>query len=337
MAKPDPIPQFIDTRPIAKKVDIATEIAEVVELDWVDQFLRDREISNNTKRAYLRHLREFQTWLDYKHWAEVTESDVTRYKLHLKNRPGRTAKSKGLSPASINQALATLQSFFKWLTIKRHTKYNPTLTIERIPADPLEVKDLDISVVHRLAEGLSFRGELCTRDTAIFEVLKHGLRAEEVSHLDIGDYKDSAIKIRDAKWRSDGLVPLAPYACQAIDSYLGWCVKNELDTSPGAPLFKSQSNRNYGDRMSYRGIYNLVRSLGELTELEESVHPHQLRHTFGTQMLLEGMDPQFVMNLMRIKSPQVFNRYTKRALDEKAYSRFRETVERTASGLFSRG
>ena len=335
MAKPDPIPQFVEIQPPSAPVASAAEVS-VDQLDWVDQFLSDREIRPNTKRAYLRHLRQFQAWLDCKHWADVTESDIVRYKLHLKNKPGRTANSKGLAPASINQALATLQSFFKWLATKRYIERNPTLTIERIKADPMEVKDIDVSLVHRLAEGLEYRGDLCVRDTAIFELLKHGLRAEEVSKLNVGDYGARAVKIKDAKWGSDGTVPLVPDACQAIESYFGWCVQKGLDTLPDAPMFKSFSNRSYGKRMAYRDIYNLIRDLSTIAGLEEPVHPHQLRHTFGTQMLLDGIDPEFVRNLMRIKSPQVFERYTKRALDEKAHDRFRETVERSASGLFGK-
>jgi integrase/recombinase XerD len=86
--------------------------------------------------------------------------------------------------------------------------------------------------------------------------------------------------------------------------------------------------------MAYRGIYNLIRDLSEIAGLAEPVHPHQLRHTFGTQLLLEGVDPELVRNLMRIKSPQVFERYTKRALDERSRDKFRETIESSTSGLF---
>ena len=62
------------------------------------------------------------------------------------------------------------------------------------------------SIVHRLAEGLAFRDELYVRDTAIFELLKHGLRAEEVSKLNVGHYGDLAVRIKDAKW-----AVMAPY------------------------------------------------------------------------------------------------------------------------------
>jgi integrase/recombinase XerD len=333
MAKPDPIPSFIEITSSA--LEAKTTVAVPTNgLDWVDQFLSDREIRPNTKRAYLRHLRQFQIWMEYKHWPDVTEADITRYKLYLKNKSGNTADNPGLSPASINQVLATLQSFFKWLATKRYIILNPTLTVERAKADPIEVKDIDVSIVQKLAKGLSFRGEMYFRDTAIFELLKHGLRAEEVSSLNVSDYGDRTVKIADAKWGSDGTVPLAPDACQAIESYLGWCIQQGFNTSAQAPLFKSLSNRSYGKRMAYRGIYNLIRDLSELAGLEKPIHPHQLRHTFGTQLLLEGVDPELVRNLMRIKSPQVFERYTKRALDERSRDKFRETIESSTSGLF---
>lgn len=334
MAKPDPIPQFVETRPQAQKTSKTGNEPRTDAVDWVEQFLGDREIRPNTKRAYSQHLRKFQTWLKYKHWSDVTENDIVRYKHYLRSKPQKTVGKTGLSPASINQVLATFQSFFKWLATKRHITINPTLNIEMVRAEPLEVKDLNLSIVHRLAEALSFRGELYFRDTAIFEVLKHGLRAEEVSKLNVGDYADRSIKVADAKWGSDGKVPLSPGACEAIESYLSWCEKEELDIAASAPLFKSLSNRSHGKRMAYRGIYNLIRDLSDIAGLDEPVHPHQLRHTFGTQMLLEGVDPEFVRNLMRIKSPRVFERYTKRALDEKSHDKFRETIKQSTSGLF---
>jgi integrase/recombinase XerD len=75
MAKPDPIPQFIEIMPLAQSPTVAlTE--QVKESDWVDQFLSDREIRPNTQRAYLRHLRQFQTWLAFKPWHDVTEADI---------------------------------------------------------------------------------------------------------------------------------------------------------------------------------------------------------------------------------------------------------------------
>ncbi|MEO1352594.1 MAG: site-specific integrase, partial [Cyanobacteria bacterium J06635_15] len=188
---------------------MATPKAASVELDWVDSFLADRELRPNTKKAYSRQLRQFQCWLEFKHWANVDENDLSRYKTYLKEKPTRGGKF-GLAAASINQALATIQSFFKWLAIRRFINFNPALTLEMVTLAPPKPKDLEVETVQQLADGLPYRGQLSVRDTAILGLLKHGLRATEVSKANIGDFRDQAIRIEDAKWGSDGIVPLAP-------------------------------------------------------------------------------------------------------------------------------
>lgn len=336
MAKPDPIPTFIEVGSLAKPA--ATVQAQPVEMDWVDEFLCDREIRPNTKKAYQRQLRGFQCWCKFKHWGEIDETDFRKYKAHLKSRPTKSGKV-GLTPASINQALATLQSFFKWLSTKRYISYNPTLNVEKVPADPIETKDMEIQAVHQLASGLEYRGQresLSIRDTAIFELLKHGLRATEVSNLNIGDYSGQAIQVSGAKWRSDGVVPLSPKAQQALDSYLGWCLNKGFETAVSEPLFRSLSRNNYGKRLGYWGIYELVKDLGEIAEFTETVHPHRLRHTFGTQLVRGDVQPDYARKLMRIKSPVTFDRYTRRAVEKKAEDAFNELIERSdvGDGLF---
>ncbi|MEM9092101.1 MAG: site-specific integrase, partial [Cyanobacteria bacterium P01_F01_bin.53] len=162
MAKPDPIPKFIEFG-LDKPPKAVPEMAPV-KSDWVDFFLADRELRPNTKKAYLRQLRQFQCWLEFKHWADVDESDLSRYKTYLKEKPTRGGKF-GLSAASINQALATIQSFFKWLATRRFIGFNPALTLEMVTLAPPQPKDLTVETVQQLADGLSYRGQLSVRDT----------------------------------------------------------------------------------------------------------------------------------------------------------------------------
>ena len=339
MAKPDPVPTFIEVGALAKpSVATESETAKPLEGDWVDEFLCDREIRSNTKKAYLRQLRGFQIWCKFKHWDEVSDIDIRDYKAHLKDKPTKSGKV-GLSAASINQAIATLQSFFKWLTTKRYVTYNPMLNIEKVPDTPSEPKDMEVAAVRQLAEGLEYRGQreqLSVRDEAIFEVLKHGLRAEEVSKLDTDDYKKQGIRIIDAKWGSDGWVPLSPKARYKLDRYLDWCVEQGFDIGPGQPLFRNLSRNGYGNRLGYWGIYEMIKDLGAISESTENVHPHRLRHTFGTQLVMSGMPPDYVRKLMRIKSPVTSERYTKRALEKRAEDAFNELIEGSESdnGLF---
>ena len=339
MAKPDPIPTFIEVGALAKPTAAAEAVPDLaVEMDWVDEFLCDREIRPNTKKAYLRQLRGFQIWCEFKCWAEISDVDIRNYKAHLKNQPTKSGKV-GLSPASINQAIATLQSFFKWLTTKRYITYNPALNVEKVPAAPTETKDMEVAAVRHLADGIEYRGQreqLSIRDLAIFELLKHGLRAEEVSKLDTDDYNKQAVHVVDAKWRSDGWVPLSPNARYALDRYLVWCAEQGFDTGSGQPLFRNLSRNGYGNRLGYWGIYEMVKDLGAIAESTENVHPHRLRHTFGTQLVMGDVQPDYARKLMRIKSPVTFERYTKRAVEKKAEDAFNELIERSdpGDGLF---
>ena len=339
MAKPDPIPTFVEVGALAKPAAVAETVPDkVTEMDWVDEFLCDREIRPNTQKAYVRQLRSFQVWCEFKHWGDIDDVDIRNYKAHLKGKITKSGKV-GLSPASINQSLATLQSFYKWLTTKRYITYNPTLNVEKVPAAPAETKDMEIAAVHELAEALEYRGQrasLSVRDTAIFEVLKHGLRATEVSSLNIGNYSGQGLRVEGAKWRSDGDVPLSPKARQAIDSYLGWCLQQGFDMSESEPLFKNLSRNGYGNRLGYWGIYEMVKDLAVIAESTENVHPHRLRHTFGTQLVMGDVQPAYAQKLMRIKSPVTFDRYTKRAIEKKAEDAFNDLIERSdfGDGLF---
>ena len=332
MPRPMPKPKFVEVgQPVVQ--------TPPPEVGWqrVEEFLQVRELAENSKKAYERQLWQFYEWVQ-KPWQSITHRDIDRYKLHLKALPSK--RGGFLSPATINQSLNALRSFFKWLTVKDYVTRNPTLTIEPLKMPPPPPQDLDEKEVGLLTDALSYRGESEVRDRAILHVLAHGLRASEVSALDICNYDGKGLSVEDAKWGSDGRVPLKPEAIAAIDSYLGWRVRQGIPTAPDLPLFTSLSNNSKGKRLGYRGIYNLVKDLAAASGLE-NIHPHRLRHTCATLLVLGGMDTLLAKRFVRIKSDRVFSRYGDRALDIKMEEAFdelygpsgRDACEEQATGL----
>ena len=310
-----PIPRF---RELGAGVPASPAIAD---LAWqrVEEFLRSRELSANTRKAYQRQLQQFYDWNEQQAWHRVSHRDIDRYKQFLKEQI--SARGQKLSPATINQALATLKSFFKWLTVKDYIPKNPTLTVELLK-DPAKLpQDLEPQQMVQLFDALDYRTTSAVRDRAILHVLDHGLRASEVCHLDIGDYDGRRLTVRQAKWGSDGRVPLKPEATRAIDSYLGWMLRQGFAVTLESPLFISLSNNSRGDRLGYSGVYELVKDLAALSGIED-LHPHRLRHTFGTQLVMQGMNPLLAKRAMRIRSDQVFARYSDRALEAKTEEEF---------------
>lgn len=324
-ARDVPEPRFIEVGKLPKPSPAPPE-----DLVWlrVVEFLRARELADSTRKAYERQLQQFYAWSNQKPWDQVTHRDIDRYKLHLKRQVSRYGEA--LAPATINQALATLKSFFKWLTVKDYITRNPTLTVELVQEPPKPPADLAQGQVDLLFDALKFRGESEVRDRAIMHVLGHGLRAREVCKLNIGDYQERKLNVRDAKWGSDGLVPLKPDAMNALDSYLGWLLRNRFQTSPEAPLFISLSNRSKGKRLGYSGVYDLVKELAMVNDLE-GVHPHRMRHTFATSLVAAGMNPILAKRAVRIRSDKVFARYSDRALDLKMEEAFDELYRESGS------
>lgn len=324
MPREMPKPKFIEIgKPVAPVAEPST-----ADFTWqrVLEFLRSRELSNNTCMAYERQLKQFYDWLDHKPWQEVIHRDIDRYKQHLKTLPSKRGGT--LSSGTINQAIATLKSFFKWLTVKDYINRNPTLTIEMVKEPPKPPADLDDAQVGALFDALSYRGNSEVRDRALLHVLDHGLRANEVCNLNVQDYDGRRLAIHNAKWGSDGQVPLKPQAISAIDSYLGWMVRQGIATSPEAPLFVSLSNNSRGKRLKYRGVYDLIKDLAKVSELE-GIHPHRMRHTFATSIVKAGMNPLLAKRATRIRSDKVFARYSERALDIEMEKAFEELYKQS--------
>ncbi|MGI0495299.1 tyrosine-type recombinase/integrase [Alkalinema pantanalense CENA528] len=192
-------------------------------------------------------------------------------------------------------------------------------------------------------------GKTEPRDRAVLAVLSHGLRAEEVVNLNLDDFDGIRLTIRMAKDDSTGTVPLGRDARDCLTQYISDRRKIE-PSEPDAPMFLAYGRNRKGQRLGYQGIYYLVKALGQraakqaqwlleqrqlqeevnaeelnfwqhLSEVEleeirrlEAVHPHQLRHTFATGLLLRGMDSFHARTLTRHKSESSFKRYAKRAM-----------------------
>jgi integrase/recombinase XerD len=293
------------------------------DLRWsrVEEFLRSRELRPNTRKAYEREFKIFLGWTD-KGWQDITARDLDRYKEYLKALPsGRGGKR---SPATINLSLSALQSIFKWLCARDYIAKDPMVLIEKPKSDPIVPKEWSPDEVKALFAATTQRTETEQRDRALLWVLLHGLRAREVEALNVGDFDGHRVNIREAKDDSVGQVPLLPEAMEALVVYLHFrqCWG---EVKPQSPLFLSVSNNSKGQRLSYWGIYKVVKELAAISGVEDC-HPHRGRHTLATQMVSRGMDPLLAMQITRHKSPRSFERYSKRALQVQAEEQFLQVL-----------
>ena len=298
----------------------------VIESRWlrVQEFLRSRELAKTTLKAYEGELRRFQDWTP-KAWHQITRRDIERYKQELQSKPSKRGKPR--SPETIRRTLATLQSFFNWMTVHDYIVKDPTLLIELPKSLPAVSKEFQIEEVRELRIEARGNAKLQARDLAMLSVLEHGLRASEAVGLNVEDYDGERLHIRVAKADSVGTVPLTDKARGALDAYLSWLMRNGFEVMPESPLFISLSPRNKGKRLGYHGLYKEFKKLAELCGIKNA-HPHRHRHTFATSLVLGGMDSAKARRLTRHKTEGSFARYSQKALDAEAE---REFLERFAA------
>ena len=154
-------------------------------------------------------------------------------------------------------------------------------------------KDLEDEEVLRIYEAIAL-SKMMLRDRALFSVLLHGLRAEEACRLNIENYVNGELVIKEAKWDSKGEVPLTKLGIQDLDAYLNWRREQEGELSNESPLFLSCSNRSQSKRLTYWGIRHVMDDLAEKTEID--LHSHRGRHTFATNLIVKyELDPSLAM------------------------------------------
>lgn len=293
----------------------------------INEYLAARNLAPLTQKAYRQDLNYFLRWTDTA-WASVDARMITNFKKYLTlQKFGK--KQKVLSNVSVRRILGTLHNFFDWMYKNEYIVKDPTIAVELPSLPEPEAKNLSDETFNNILDtiGCSTYPE---RNLALIAVLCHGLRPSEPSNLDIKDYDGRRLHIRFSKHDSKGYVPLDDWAKKLLDDYLNWRQSKEgVLLLPESPLFLSHSNRNAGQRISYETVRKLVEKIRKQTGIY--FHAHQFRHTFATNLVLEGMNPYHVMTLTRHKSVSNFRRYTKAADQAAADNAFYEHMKNKRS------
>lgn len=303
----------------------------------IDAFLAEYDGKESSKKTYRRALRHYFGWIAStgRSIDTMTRADIITYRAALLE-PHRDAKGEVVTFSHLTAAgyLNAVKAFYKWARDYGHYADIANIKQPKVEGNKFEKEPLTAKQMQRLMEAVIDSGNL--RDIAIVSLLmNNGLRTIEVSNADIrdiyrkGDAHLLAIKGkgRDGKDR-DAL--LSEFTYRAIMDY--------LDTRKGAqntePLFVSTSNHHsrihnsegketgMTARLTTRTISGIAKKyLREIgicgTELESRKYTaHSLRHTFGTQLILNGVPETAVQKFMGHKSINTTNRYVYHADEE---------------------
>jgi integrase/recombinase XerC len=289
-----------------------SEKPQVVRLahEFMAMLANERGSSAHTMRAYDRELNNFVAYLVGAFGAGVEIKRIEHQ--HIRAYMG-TLYEKGLSKASAARALAAIRSWFKWLARAGHVEQSPAALV----ATPKLPKHLPrvptIEQMNRAVDGVSEDfAAWRERDRLIFELLYGcGIRNAELVGIDLKDihWANEAILVR-GKGRKERYVPLGDAAAQALRAYLP-LREGRLQTAgkQSEALLLNAKLRGNG-RLTTRSVGRIVKTLAIANGLPAEVHPHTLRHAFGTHMLEEGADLRAIQELLGHERLSTTQRYT---------------------------
>jgi integrase/recombinase XerC len=154
------------------------------------------------------------------------------------------------------------------------------------------------------------------RERVIFELLYGcGIRNSELVGLDLEaiHWRDDAIRVF-GKGRKERLVPLGEAAAEAIRVYLPLRQARLEVAGKGklvqvGPLLINARVRGEA-RLTTRSVGRIVKQIALRGGLAADVHPHTLRHAFGTHMLEEGADLRAIQEMLGHERLSTTQRYT---------------------------
>jgi integrase/recombinase XerC len=299
--------------PISKSLD------ELV-ADYLHMLTNERGASEHTVRAYERELHSFAAYIAKTYGKDQGPESIEH--THIRAYLG-TLYDRGLSKASAARALASIRSWFKWLARCGCVEHNAASLVAtpRLPKHLPRVPSIE--QMNRVVD--SVREDVASwpaRDTAILELLYGcGIRNAELTGLDLNDiqWANEVILIR-GKGKKQRLVPLGDAAAQALRAYLtersARLAAADQPHGPTTPaLFLNLQLRGLSKpggqaRLTTRSVGRIVKRIAILRGLSAEVHPHTLRHAFGTHLLEEGADLRAIQELLGHERLSTTQRYT---------------------------
>ncbi|MGA9556042.1 MAG: tyrosine-type recombinase/integrase [Terriglobales bacterium] len=276
----------------------------IVELATDDflRHLRERNASPHTIKAYTGDLDAFSAYIGTRDLKAIDHIAIRGFLSQLYD--------KGLSKTSVARALAAVRSLYRWLAQEGVVEQNPAKLVstprlaKKLPRVPT-IEEVNSVLDGKMPEVASFP----ERDRLLLELLYGcGIRNSELVGINLDDIRlsNEAILIR-GKGKKERYVPFGGSARDAFAHYLPWRQQLLATLKKSTPALLLNQR---GGRLTTRSVGRIVKRIAVAMGLSPDVHPHTLRHAFGTHMLEEGADLRAIQELLGHERLATTQRYT---------------------------
>ncbi|MDO4611900.1 MAG: tyrosine-type recombinase/integrase [Candidatus Saccharibacteria bacterium] len=292
--------------------------------DLIKEFLEYLEIEKGRSvrtienyRLYLERFLEIAT--DILNKDDVKPGDIDRevlrkYRLKL-NRYGSENGDEDLKAITQAYHLIALRGFMKYLAKREIKSLDPSL-IELPRMVRKQVTFLHFDEVEEMLEQIDLSTESGLRDRAMIELLySGGLRVSELVALD----RDSInLERREFMVRGKGSKDRPIFISQSAADRVSDYLDARTDSLPALFLNNSRNQQSVDTsgnfrRMTVRSVERIVEKYARLAGITKHVSPHTLRHSFATDLLMNGADIRSVQSMLGhadISTTQIYTHVT---------------------------
>jgi integrase/recombinase XerC len=264
--------------------------------------LGERNASPHTIKAYSGDLANFAAYAGSRDWKSIDHIAIRGFLSQL--------YEKGLEKTSVARSLAAVRSLYRWLAREGVVEQNPAKLVatpklaKRLPRVPT-IEEMNSVLDGPMPESAAFP----ERDRLMLELLYGcGIRNSELTGINLDDIHLSAeaILIR-GKGKKERFVPFGVPVKSALAAYvpIRQTTLSATRKNTAALLINHR-----GGRLTTRSVGRIIKKIAVAKGLSPDVHPHTLRHAFGTHMLEEGADLRAIQELLGHERLATTERYT---------------------------
>lgn len=265
-----------------------------------DYLIVDKKSAKNTAESYIRDVIQFKEYC-----VSNGKNNLLKIERDFFYRYLEFLSFSGKSASTCSRVIASLRSFYKYLLINEHIKFNPLDGIKQIKSEPKLPSILEQKEVLALLSQPKGNDYKSIRDKAMLELLyATGIKVSELIELKLSDI-NLQIGFLNLSGKSERIIPIYPNAVKSITNYI-------LNVRPiivdGNHIDNLFTNMN-GQPITRQGFWKIIKQYAADAKIKKEITPHTLRHSFAAHLLENGAQLKDIKEMLGhsdISSTQVY-------------------------------
>ncbi|AVQ36147.1 site-specific tyrosine recombinase XerD [Staphylococcus kloosii] len=290
---------------------------ETIKNEYLKFIQIEKGLSSNTIGAYRRDLDKYVAYLNehkIDHIDFVDRQTIQQCLGYLHDQ--------GASAKSLARFISTVRSFHQFALREKYAAKDPTVLIETPKYERRLPDVLEVDEIVALLETPDISKNNGYRDRTMLELLyATGMRVSELIQLEVENVNLIMGFVRVfGKGNKERIVPLGDTVIDFLTKYIETVRPQLLKKTTTDALFLNL----HGKPLSRQGIWKMIKQTGIKANINKTLTPHTLRHSFATHLLENGADLRAVQEMLGhsdISTTQLYTHVSKSQI-RKMYNAF---------------